>query len=1042
MSTRLSVLSGLIALASFSHAQDHLIGARNLALSPDGTRLAFSYQGDIWVAPAGGGRAVPIASHVEMDDNPIWSPDGSQIAFSSNRYGNFDIFVVGADGGKVKRLTYNSGSEIPTDWTPDGKSIVFRSVRDKEFNGIYSVDVDSSKLHELFLDSSTVNGARILPDGKVLYQRGGFPYVRPRYEGTGNAQPWLFDPATGKRTKLHGSTFQHLWTNYGAKGTVYTVTVSEKTPSSTPLGQQPVKYTDNAKNTPNVYVMANGQISPVTSVVGGSGTRYLTVARKADALAYEHDGEVFVKSGGKLTQIKLTASLDDKVNNEARMVATSGVTDASLSSKGDFIVFAMANDLWQVGVNKAKGPNAEDATRLTDWAGLDQEPVLAPDAKSVFFTSDRGGNLNLYQLNLETKEAKQLTTFTGDVTELSLTPSKKKLTFIVAGSGGGIYTVDVATGVIDLVLKTPGGNRLGDGTDYDWSPDERYLAYTTRLPGTGYYYWDEGNGINIYDTQTKTLHDITGLNARYGGPVFSPDGKYLAFASNSEGDGIYMLPLQPEDARTTELEARYERPKATPKVEINFEDIDNRARRVAAGMPSSLIYDPLTGDLFSLQNGDLVRTSYDGTDTKPFTAGAGLSRVVLGNDDNTWFGIKGGLAHRIIIRGPGAPQQPITFRAEWVRDLRKEHEAAFQQFYRGFNHSFYDGNFHGRDWAKIRDRYYPLLSSVGHRNEMAIILNQMVGELESSHSEVGAAPVPGSTSTAALGLSFDYGYAGPGMKVSGVPKRSPASYAKTQIKVGETILKVNGKAAELSEKFISEALNDQVGRDLNLLVRGLDGKDRTLKYRALSGGEQGGLFERAKLEERKAMVEKLSGGKVSYVYIAGMGDGNFQQFNKEYWKAIQGRKAMIIDVRGNGGGNISDRLVDMLERQQHSWLKLRDEDVQPAPGQSFGVPLVVMCDETSFSNAEMFPEAMKTRKLAKIIGNTTPGYVIWTGGFPLVDGTNARMPGTGQYRLNGQPMENFGTVPDYIVPITVEDVFAGKDPQIEKAVDVLLKQVK
>ena len=1042
MSSRLTLLSGLVVLASMGHAQDRLIGARSLALSPDGSRLAFSYQGDIWVAPSAGGRAIPVASHVEMDDNPIWSPDGTRIAFASNRYGNWDTFVVSADGGRVRRVTYNSGSETPTDWTPDGKSVVFRGVRDKKHNGIYTADVESGKLSELLLDNNTVNGARILPDGSVLYQRLGFPYFRPRYEGTANAQPWLLDKTSGKRTLLHGGTFQHLWTNYGSGGSIYTVTVSEKTPSSTPMGQPLVKYSENDKKTPNVYRVSGGKLTQLTHEVGGSGTRYLAVARKADTYAFERDGEVYVSQNGKPTRIVLTASVDDKINNEQRQISTNGAVDGDLNAKGDTLVFALANDLWMVPVNKSKGPNADDATRLTDWAGLDLEPVIAPDGKSAYYVSDAAGNLNLWQVDLTTKKSTKLTNFTGDVKQLSLTPSKKKLTFVVSGKDGGMFNLDVATGKVEEVFKTPGGNRIGEGTDYDWSPDERFVAFTSRNPATGYYFWEEGNSIRIYDTQEKKFHDVTNLNSTNRAPVFSPDGKYLSFLSDREGNGIYMVGLVAEDARSTELEVKYDRPKATPKVTIDFEDISERIRRVAAGMVFQLIYDPVSGDLYSLQNGELFKTTYDGTETRQLTTGAGLGGVKHGNDDNTWLTLKGGLVYRVLLRAPGIPLQGISFRADWVRDLRRERDAAFQQFYRGFNRNFYDGNFHGRDWKAIRDRYQPLLGSIGHRSEMAIILNQMVGELESSHSEVNGGMPPGGASTATLGFAMDYSYAGPGIKVQEVPKKSPASYAKTAIKPGEIVTQVNGKPAELSEKFIGEVLNDQGGRDLNLTVKGLDGKERTVKYRSVSSGELSGLWEREQLAANKAMVEKLSGGKVSYVYIAGMGGGNLELFNKEYWAAIQGRKAMIIDVRGNGGGNISDRLIDMLERQQHSWVKLRDEDVQPSPGQSFGVPIVVMCDENSYSNAEMFPEAMKTRKLAKLVGNTTPGYVIWTGGFPLVDGTMARMPGTGQYRLNGIPMENFGTVPDYIVPLPVEDVLAGRDPQIAKAVEVLLKQVK
>lgn len=1016
-----------------------LVGARSLALSPDGSRIAFSYLGDIWVAPSQGGRAVPVTSHVEMDDNPVWSPDGKWIAFSTNRNGSMDIYAVPADGGQSKRITYFSNTEIPTDFTPDGKQILFRNWREKEFNGIYGIDVATGKLTEYLLDTDAVANPKASADGKsIVYSRLGFPWTRSRYQGSLAMQMWKLDLATGKRTQIRNNGFQHLWPQALPNGEMLAVTVEEKTPSTAKVGVTLPKNVDNVRRTPNVYRISDrGDAKRVTDFVG-QPVRFLTASRDGRTIAYENDGDVYVGStNGGAKKVAFTAVVDDKMAQQERLVLKDGAETSTWSPDGSTVVFTVRGELWSIKTKKGKGPNADDATQLTTWAGTDNQPLFTPDGKAVFFVSDRDAGANrLFRLDLESNKVTPVTTDQNDVENLQLTPDKKSVSFWKVGQHGGLYTVPVAGGVPTKWLDISSS----EGRNYAISPDMKWLAYEEPLLRSGYYYWQNAQNIRVMDLATKASHDVTQVSANHSNPEWSADGKYLYCNSDRDGEGIYAIPLHEEELRSNELDLKYEKPKAPVTVDIDFEGIEKRVRRLAPAQgPSGVLVDSETGDLLFLSGGDIWKTSYSGEDTRKLSNGGGFANIDWSGDGKSLVGVRNGVPAKFDSRAPGTPVTAVTFRADWAHDLLKERKAAFDQFWRSYNRGFYDPNFHARDWAAIRPHYEKLLPSVGHRNEFATILNEMVGELESSHSEVSAAPGPQVHQVANLGVTYDYGYQGAGIRIASVPARTPGSYAKSKLNAGDVIEQINGKSATLTDEFLESALSDQVGRDVSLKVRGKDGNFRDVKLRAMANQEFYALCADNRFLARRKAVDEMSGGTVAYVHIAGMGEAELRRFNLEVWQQAQGKKGLIIDVRENGGGNTSDRIIDVLERLPNAYYAPRDEPAFLGPGQALGIPFVVMCDESSLSNAEMFPAAMKSRKLATLVGHPTPGYVIYTYGLRLVDGTNARMPQTGAWRLDGTPLENNGVVPDYVVDWDVTDKLAGKDVQLAKAVEVLKK---
>ncbi len=1042
---RVALLAVLaVSNLTFAHARD-ITGMRSLALSPDGTQLAFTWRGDIWTAPSTGGRATPLTTNVEMDDNPIWSPDGQWIAFATNRNGNWDTYVTPADGGEVKRLTYSSFTEVPNGWTPDGKRLIYRGFYEKSENGVYSMDVATGQIQEHWVDHRALGFPKISPDGKeaLFVRRYSFPFTRPRYEGSSPAQLNVLDLVTGKRTEVRANRFQHLWPTFAPDGkSFFAVTVTEKTPSSHNIFEKPTVYTDDADKTPNVYRIArSGQATRLTNFVGGSGARFLSVAEKSGTMAFERDGVAYtLASGQEPKALKFTASIDDKTAIEERLVLTTGPESLTLSPKAERIVFAIRRELWSVPIKKGKGPNADDATQLTTWEGTDESPIFTPDEKFIFFVSDRQGGKRVYRMNVETQDITPVTTTDHNCFGLSLTPDKKRIAFWMTGDKvGGLYTAPVEGGTATRILDRP------HAQDYAFSPDMKYLAYVRDLLGSGFNPWENKRNILVRELATGKETNVTNLSANHLSPAWSIDGKYLYFQSDREGGGLFALPLQAESARSFELELKFEKPKEPAKLDFDLVEPYFRIRKLYAGPVSgNLVTDPTNGALYFLANGDIWTLGYDGEGARAITAGGGIGGFELSQDTNQLFFIKAGVMTTLNLRAPNTPSAAVGFRADWTRDLRAERRAAYRELWQVYNQQFYDPNFHGRNWLAIRPRNEVLLDGVGHRNEMATILNMMIGELETSHAEVGpAGGNPGSTSTAHLGFTFDYSHSGPGIKVATVPRRTPGSFPQTQIKPGDYVMTINGKDVR-TDQSLWRVLNDQTGRDLILTVNATPTKTgaRTIKYRSISDGSFDEIEYRNRIAGRRATVDKASGGTFGYVHIAAMGGGDFSQFDAEVWQYVQGKKGLIIDVRDNNGGNIADRLLDILERRKQMLYVPRDGEIQTGPGTVVEQPIVVLFNERSVSNGEMFPAAMKSRKLATTVGYETPGYVIYTYGGSLVDGTSIRLPNTGVYRIDGSPLENGGEKPEFKVDLTPEQFLSGQDPQLAKGIEVLRSKVK
>lgn len=1045
-------LCSLASAAFAANSNDPIIGARQPALSPDGETLLFTYHGDIWSVPSKGGRAVPLTQHVDTDTSPVWSPDGKRIAFASSRNGNFDIFVMPAEGGYPEQVTWSNEGEIPSGWSPDGTEILFTSTRDGKGPGIFSVNVDSLATKKYAEDFALLNNPVFSPDGKtIVYGRFGFPWVRPRYFGSGAQQINFTDVATGECKTLVDDNKQHLWSQFMPNGNqIVTVTIGEQTPGTpnlSEIGKTTEKIVDNAARTPNLWIFDKntGEGKQITTFTGDA-VRFPSVATQTGDVAFEYDVDLYILRNGSDTpeKVEINAPIDSKLNKRRLMrYDSNGATELAVTDNGSAVFFGLRSEIWTIPTKKPGGVAqrvANIAKRLTNWVGDDSDFVIPHGANpsKLYFTSDRDKNVRLYELNLENEEVTCLWNRTDDMLNPRISPDGRSIAFWVTGADGGLYRLNLEDHSLLKLVSLPASYMYANGGgSFSWSPDGKWIAYvvfTTRERGS--------SNIYIIGSEGGTPVNVTKLNAIHELPVWSLDGKYLYFASNRDGEAIYRLPLRETYASDSDMDMVYKPVTNKFDVSIDFEKMNRRITKHCNASVSELA-PSFNGELVAMMGGDLTLISYDGRAVRKVTSGGGKYNLQIAlAAKKAFFTTSNGEIYGRMLQDNNAPLERVTFVANFERDVALERQAAFSQFWRKYKRGFYDANMHGRDWDAIRTRYERLLPTIDTSAEFGVLLNRMVGELESSHSEIRTAAerTSPSPSTPKLGFMLDYTWRGPGLRIAEVPANMPGDYEATRLKAGEYIMQIDGKDVQADENLY-KVINNQP-QDLILMVNDRPSTNNAhfIKYSAPTSVWNKTLYEN-KIEARADKVSKASDNRLAYIHIPAMGGNDQVRFEREVYDRIQGKDGLIIDVRGNQGGNISDTIISWLMRRPHGYVKPRDQEILPVPDRSWDKPIIILSDQMAYSNGEIFTTTVRINKLGLVVGMPTPGYVIWTYSMNLVDGTQARMPLTGAWRTDGTPTENMGEEPDIRVEYTAEDYRLGKDPQLDRAIEEILKQL-
>jgi tricorn protease len=1027
----------LLVFVAVATAQD-LEPARFLrypTFSPDGKQIAFSYMGDIWVAPAEGGMATRLTVHPAHDIRPRFSPDGKWIAFNSNREGNYDIFLMPATGGGPKRLTYHSADDILGDWSPDGRWIVFSSNRDHRFAQIYLLEVETGYVRRLTSDETSLHSPTFSPDGRyIVFCRGGTSWWRKGYRGSANSEIWRL-PITIEGDRITVGTPERL-THYEG---------NDWSPMVAPDGT--LYFVSDRKGVFNLWRM------PFTTTGEAKGEQVTkhedrilnpSMSRDGRFIVYEHDFSLWVvpTKGGEPKRLTIYAPSDEQQNRQQRLTLTSGATEFALSPDGKQIAFVVRGDIFVINADRGG-----EAKRITDHPYRDFDIDWSPDGKKLAFVSERDGNREVYIVDIRTRELKRLTN-TPDAAESNpkWSPTGNYVAFIRGPFGRQLCWVDVNTGEEKVVVEGP---FIGE---FAWSPDGRWICFNRRDPANNVtdlfiVPWNGGEPVNV-----------TRMPYWNGSIVWTKDGKNIVFRSNRTDDNvdIYVLPLERPKEKLDEEEGegekksqeRKEGEKKLPEVKIDFTDIHKRIKRLTATVfnEGSFAVSPDSKTVVfvatPVDQPEIWSVPLEGGSLTRMAVGVSASQLQFSPDGNRLYFLSTGGSIRYLTR-PTNTLGTVNFTARMVVDRFVELQHMFDEGWRLLKEQFYDEEMHGINWDAMREKYRPLIDHVAAKEDFYALVSMMLGELNASHLGIGGPTVSG-PETAYLGVWFDPEHCGPGVKISAVLKNSPADRDESRLNVGEFILAIDGVEVSNNEQ-IWDALADKAGRVVELLVNDKPTKEgaRTVKIKPINRGQWADLLYEDWVEKRRRMVDEWSNGRIGYIHIRAMSQSELRKFEREFYAEVVGKKeALIIDVRFNGGGRIHDELLSILKRRLYAMEQYRGAPPFTQPFQVWQKPTVVLINEFSASDAEIFPKAFRDLGLGKLVGVPTYGGVIGTYNVTLIDGTTFfRVPVTGWRTLDGVNLENYGVKPDILVEHSPEDNANENDLQLKAAVDLLLKEL-
>ena len=1062
MKTIFSMFAGVLLSASALLAQAPML-LRHPAVNKDGSLVAFSFQGDIWTVPSAGGKATRLTIHEAYESNPVFSPDGKQIAFSGARFGNNDLFVMPAEGGLPKRLTYHSAGDNVASWTlPD--QILFSSAREfrqiERPQEVYAISPQGGT-EQRVLDAVGFDPA-YSPDGRfIAFVRGDInPVFREDYRGPSNRDLWLYDTKSKQFSLLPAFETNDILPQWGDNRTLY--------------------FLSSNDGTYNLYRMRlDGQGKPGTpeklSNFKDEAIRHFSISADGSTIVFEKDMHLYLMKAGKGNGQKMNIQInpDERFDATETKTLSTGGSELAISPNGKFLAFALRGEVFVKEADKEKSRSVN----VSGHAYRDMNPAWLNDSTLLFCSDRNNGNFDLYVARSSDpkegnlfktlkRETVRLSTTPGDESSPVVSPDGKKVAF-VRGRGTLVVASIDSTGrlgnekTLQDTWDTPGG--------IAWSPDSKWLAYALSD-----LYFNQEVFIHAADNSGKAVN--VSMHPRTDGrPVWSPDGSKLGFISarSDRSNDVWFAWLKKSDWEKAsqdwqEMDKSAATPAAkgkssVPAVQIDFDGIHQRVVQVTSfpGEEGDLAISQ-DGETFfytasnsSARGRDLYSIKWDGKELKELTkGGSNPSQVQMDKEGKyLYFGRMGAFSR---LDAKSGQQESLPFAAKMEINYPAEREQVFEEAWRTIRDGFYDPQHHGYDWNALREKYRERCIQASTSNDFRDMFNYLLGEINASHMSLSA-PDRAETQRESTGmLGAELSPSAQGMRVVRVIPETPAARTESKLNPGEVIVSVNGSPYSPSANFY-ELLQATVNEKVLLEVRNPAGETREVAIRPVA--TLGNQLYQEWVDNRKKLVDDYSKGRLGYIHVRGMDMPSFEAMEREFTAAGYGKDGIIVDVRYNGGGSTTDYLMAVLNYKQHAYTiprgasedlekdKLKFRDYYPTGERLIFAPWlkpsIALCNEGSYSNAEIFSHAYKTLGIGKLVGLPTNGSVISTGGRALLDGSFVRLPFRAWYTKATDKNQELGpAVPDIIVNNSPDWIARGVDEQLKAAVDALLKDLK
>jgi tricorn protease len=1028
------------------------------------THVAFVYAGDLWTARLDGTDVRRLTTDDGVESNPAFSPDGRQLAFSAQYEGNTDVYVVPVEGGVPTRLTWHPGADIVQAFTPDGAAVLFtsgRAVFTNRYTQVFKVPVAGGMPERLPIPNAAQ--AAPGPGGRIAYNPIAGRYQEwKQYRGGTVSRIWIYDPVGHEIEKIpqpptRSNDTDAMW----IENVVYFR--SDRNGEFNIFSYDP--------RTKAVRQLTRHDDFPILGASAGGGK-----------IVFEQAGylHVFDPATARSTRLRIGVAADLPETRPRYASGARWIRNASLSPTGVRAVFEYRGEVVTVPAEKGDPRNL---TMTTNWH--ERSPAWSPDGNRIAYFSDEGGEYKLRIASQDGKGEPRVIGVSGHgfYDQLTWSPDGRKLSYV--DNSQSLYWLDLESGVSTRIdghrTYTPAGLPT-----HSWSPDSRWIAYVVNLHPLV-------TAVHVYSIDGKTSHQITDGLGEVADPVFDRSGKYLYFfgstdagpvadwfaQSNADMDfsrNVYLVVLGSDLPSPLARESDEEKIPAgeggggnaprepatqTPSqgpaaVRIDLEGIQfrildmpvapGRLSGLSAGAAGHVYYLRTTDSQTHLERYDLNQRKSETLlpDIDGYTLSADAKKLLYLNN-NQWsiVATSGRIepaAGRIAV---GSIQVRVDPRGEWKQ--------IFDEAWRINRDYFYAPNMHGVDWAAMKRKYEPFLADVATRSDLNRVLQWMSSELTVGHHRVGGGDAPASPNAVPGGLlGADYDVANGRYRFAKVygglnwnpDLRSPLTEPGVSVKAGEYLLAVRGEDVRPPVNVYSFFENTS-GKIVEITVGpNADGTgSRTVSVVPI--GNESALRNRDWVEGNLRKVDEATNGQVAYVYVPNTAAQGHEYF-KRYFFPQAHKNAVIVDERFNGGGQVADYYIDLLRRPHISYWAMRYGDDLETPTAAIQGPKVMLIDETAGSGGDLLPWMFRKFGIGPLIGQRTWGGLVGTLGFPvLMDGGSITAPNLAIWTAEeGWVVENEGVPPDIEVEQTPADVIAGRDPQLEKAIEVVMEQLR